>query len=782
MPIIPRPSSSAIGRHQSGTGLPGLLALAFAAAVAATVSAILVGTLAILLANDRLPPLDALLDYRPRIPLRVYTADNVLIGEFGEERRTFVSFADVPAVLKDALLAAEDARFFEHSGVDLVSVARAALVNLVAGGTEQGASTLTMQLAKEFFLSPERTYTRKLTEIMLAFKIEESLTKEQIFELYVNQIFLGKRAYGFASAAQTYFGKPLAQITAAEAAMLAGLPKAPSRFNPLVNPKRALERQRYILRRMHEAGALTEAQYDEALKQELHYVVASSGYHVAAPYVAEMARQIALERYHEDTYSAGIKVYTTILSTDQQAANDAVRQGVLAYDRKYGYRGPSAFIDLDKDSERAETQIEAAVSEAIDVDDFLAAVVLDVDPKKVTVSRGRGRLIEISGGGLKFVAKSLSERAPAARKLRPGAVVRVVKGKRGEWEITQLPQVEAALVALDTRDGSVRALVGGFDFTRNKFNRVTQAWRQPGSAFKPFIYSAALEKGFMMNTVINDAPVSIDPALTGGQLWDPKNYDGKYEGPMDLRTALAHSKNMVSIRILQNIGPQYAQDYLTRFGFDPARHPPYLTMALGAGEVTPWQMASAYSIFANGGYRVNPYLVSRITNPDGRVLAQARPEHAGDESLRAIDSRNSFLMDSLLRNVVENGTGRSARALGRTDLAGKTGTTNDSYDAWFAGYQPSIAAVAWVGFDQPRKLGNRETGGGLALPIWMGYMGKALAKVPKEALPLPDGVVMINNDYYYAETTPGQGIASLGLTDGGVSSGANAETIRDQLF
>ncbi len=782
MPIVPRSSSSAIGRRQSGTGLPGLLALAFAAAVAATVAALLVGALAVLLANDRLPPLDVLVDYRPRIPLRVYTADNVLIGEFGEERRTFVRFADVPAVLKDALLAAEDARFFEHSGVDLVGVARAALVNFVAGGTEQGASTLTMQLAKEFFLSPERTYTRKLTEILLAFKIEESLSKEQIFELYVNQIFLGKRAYGFASAAKTYFGKPLEQITAAEAAMLAGLPKAPSRFNPLVNPKRAVERQRYILRRMREAGSLTEEQYDAALKQELHYVLARSGYRVNAPYVAEMARQIAVERYHDETYSAGINIYTTILSADQQAANDSVRRGVLAYDRKYGYRGPSSFIDLDKDGELADTQIEAAVSEALDVDDFLAAVVLDVSPKKVTLSRGRGQLIEVSGGGLKFVAKSLSERASAARKLRRGAVVRVIKDSHGEWEITQLPQVEAALVALNTQDGSVRALVGGFDFTRNKFNRVTQAWRQPGSAFKPFIYSAALEKGFMVSTVINDAPVSIDPALTGGQLWDPRNYDGKYEGPMELRDGLAHSKNMVSIRILQSIGPQYAQDYLTRFGFDPARHPPYLTMALGAGEVTPWQLAGAYAIFANGGFRIEPYMVSRITDSDGHVLAQARPRQAGDESLRAIDARNSFLMDSLLRSVVETGTGRSARALRRHDLAGKTGTTNDAYDAWFAGYQPSIAAVAWVGFDQPHKLGNRETGGGLALPIWMGYMAKALAKVPEQALPVPDGVVTVDGDYYYAETTPGQGIASLGLTDGGVASGANAETIRDQLF
>ncbi len=775
------PSPAAHARH-TGIGLPALITLAIAIPLAAFVCAVLVGVLALVLANDRLPPLDALIDYRPRIPLRVYTADNVLIGEFGEERRTFVRITDVPAVLKDALLAAEDSRFFEHSGVDFIGIARAALVNFTAGGTEQGASTITMQLAREFFLSPERTYTRKLTEIMLALKIENNLSKEQIFELYVNQIFLGKRAYGFASAAQTYFGKPIERLTAAEAAMLAGLPKAPSRFNPLVNPKRAVERQRYILRRMREAESLTEVQYEAALKEELHYVSTSSGYRVNAPYVAELARLVAFEHYREDIYSAGLNVYTTVLSEDQQVANDAVRRGVLGYDRKYGYRGPSAFIDLAKDAERADLQIDAAISEAIDVDEFLAAVVLEASPEKVIVSRGKGNVIEITGAGLKFVASALGERASAARKLRSGAVVRVAKGKDGQWEITQLPLVEAALVAVNTRDGAVRALVGGFDFTRNKFNRVTQAWRQPGSSFKPFIYSAALEKGFMTSTIINDAPVSIDPALTGNQLWDPKNYDGKFEGPLDLRTALARSKNMVSIRILQSIGPQYAQDYLARFGFDPARHPAFLTMALGAGSVTPWQMAGAFSIFANGGYRVEPYLVTRITDSSGRVLAQAHPGQAGDESLRAIDARNAFVMDSLLQSVVRSGTGSSARALKRNDLAGKTGTTNDSHDAWFAGYQPSIAAVAWVGFDQPRKLGDRETGGGLALPIWMSYMSKALRNVPEQSLPVPDGIVQIGNEIYYAETRPGQGIASLGLTDGGVASGANAEKIRDQLF
>ncbi|RPH67764.1 MAG: penicillin-binding protein 1A, partial [Burkholderiales bacterium] len=701
--------------------------------VTAALAAALVAMLALVLANDRLPPIDAMADYRPRIPLRVYTADGELIGEFGEERRTFVRIEDVPEVVKKAVLAAEDTRFFEHVGVDLVGVARAALVNLVARGTEQGASTITMQLAREFFLSPERTYTRKIVEILLALRIEDNLSKEQIFELYLNQIYLGKRSYGFAAAAQTYFGKPLANLSVAEAAVLAGLPKAPSRFNPMVNPKRAIERQRYILGRMQEAGFLSEADYAAALREELVFVPARADYPVHAPYVAELARQLAFELYREEIYSAGLKVYTTILPEDQRAANDALERGVLDYDRRHGFRGPERMIDLPADAGAAEEAIEASLDESDDIGRFLAAVVLEADPKRVLLSRGRGNSIEIAGDGLKFVAPALSARAPASRRLRRGAVVRIVENGKGGYAIGQLPEVQAAIVALDTQDGAVRALVGGFDFERNKFNRVTQAWRQPGSSFKPFIYSASLEKGFMTSTVINDAPVLIDPARTAGQLWDPKNYDGKFEGPMAMRTALAKSKNMVSIRLLDAIGPQYAQDYVSRFGFDPGRHPAFLTMALGAGSVTPWQMARAITVFANGGYRIEPYIVSRITDSNGRLLASAHPGQAGDESLRAIDPRNAFLMDSMLRDVVRMGTATRARALKRSDLAGKTGTTNDSIDAWFAGYHPKIAAVAWVGFDQPRKLGDRETGRGLALPIWMDYMATALKGVREQS-------------------------------------------------
>ncbi len=769
-PLMRRPTTpiERVPRKHRGIAWPTVLGALVAVPLVGAVCAALLGTVALLLANDRLPSIDALVEYRPKVPLRVYTADGQLIGEFGEERRSVVRIEDVPPVLRNAILAAEDARFFEHSGVDPVGIARAALTNFVSGGREQGASTITMQVARNFFLSSEKTYTRKIYEILLALRIEESLSKQQILEVYINQIFLGKRAYGFASAAQIYFGKPLAGLSAAEAAMLAGLPKAPSLYNPLANPKRATERQHYILRRMYETGVLTEPQYQAALTEQLHYASPAREDTLHAPYVAEMARALAFELYHENTYTAGLKVYTTILSADQRAANEAVKSGVIDYDRKYGYRGPESFVDLSPDAQRAADQIDDALSDAGEVDDFLAAVVLEAAPGLVKVARGHGTVIEIRGDGLKFVSAALGERLPAAKRIRRGSLVRITESKPGSWEIAQVPEVEAALVACNTNDGAVRAMVGGFDFSRNKFNRATQAWRQPGSSFKPFVYSSALEKGFMTSTIVNDAPISIDPALTGGQAWDPKNYDGKYEGPMPLHQALAKSKNMVSIRVLQAIGPRYAQDYVTRFGFDAARHPPYLTMALGAGSVTPWQMAGAYSVFANGGYRVDPYLITRITDSDGRLLAQAHPGHAGDEALRVIDERNAFIMNTLLREVVRAGTATRALSMRRSDLAGKTGTTNDSHDAWFAGFQPSIAAITWVGFDQPRKLGSRETGGGLALPIWMSYMSTALRGVPEQSLRVPPGVIQFDGNWYYEETVPGQGIESLGLADQGL--------------
>ena len=751
------------------------------AAAAASVAGI-----AVILANDRLPSLDVLVDYRPKIPLRVYTADNVLIGEFGEERRSFVRIADVPPLMRNAILAAEDDRFFEHMGIDLAGVIRAAVNNLTSSGGRQGASTITQQVARNFFLSSERTYIRKIFEILLALKIEESLSKEQILEIYINQIFLGQRAYGFAAAAQTYFGKSLAQLTAAEAAMLVGLPKAPSEFNPVVNPRRATIRQHYVLDRMRKLGHIDEDQHRLALAEPLKLRTEPTGaYAVRAPYVAELARLLAYDLFKDEVYGAGLSVYTTVLSEDQRAANDAVRQGILDYDRRYGYRGPEAFVDLPSDATAREQAIQDALEDRPDVEEFATAVVIEASPRLVRVSRGRAGVVTLEGDGLKFAGPWLAEKAPAAKRLRAGAVVRVAPHPKGGWEITQVPEVQSAFVATNTADGSVRAMVGGFDFNRNKFNRVVQAWRQPGSSFKPFIYSASLEKGFMTSTVVNDAPIHIDSGQTGSQAWEPKNYDGKFDGPMTLRAALAKSKNMVSIRVLQSIGTQYAQDYVTRFGFEADKHPAYLTMALGAGSVTPLQMVGGISVFANGGYRVDPYVVTRIVDQQGRVLAQAKPVRAGDEAQRVIDARNAFLMDSLMRDVVKKGTATRALSLKRADLAGKTGTTNDSHDAWFVGYQPSIAAVAWVGFDQPRKLGDRETGGGLALPIWINYMAKALKGVPEAAPEPPQGIVQLGSEYYYAENRPGQGVGSVGVGEGvagGAATPEKAEQIRDQLF
>ena len=783
--------SSNRGTRSAGAGAPGgkrrwstgrLLAYLVAVPLGLAVVGLLTVLLAALLTADRLPSLAVLTDYRPKVPMHVYTADGLLIGEFGEERRSVVRIEDFPAPMTQAILAAEDDRFYEHSGVDLSGIARAAIANLRAGGRAQGASTITMQVARNFFLTRERSYVRKIYEVLLTWKIEQALSKDQILEIYANQIFLGQRSYGFGAAAETYFGKPLGQLSVAQMAMLAGLPKAPARDNPIVNPKRAKERQLYVLSRMHSLGYLDDAAYDAAKEEDLQVLPERRSLPLRADWASEMARQLTYEMFKDEAYSSGLNVYTTILAKDQRAANVAVREAVVAYDRKHGYRGPEAYMEMSSNAQVLEDRIEDAISQAGDMEDYLAAVVLKADAKSVTVTRGHGATFDITGDGLKFVSRWLNPKAASDRQLRPGAIVRVADGSQG-WEIVQSPEVEAAFVGINTGDGAVRALVGGFDYNRSKFNRVTQSIRQPGSAFKPFIYSAALEKGFMASTIINDAPIILDPATTGGQLWEPKNYDGKYDGPMTLRTALMRSKNMVSIRLLQSIGVDYAQDYLTRFGFQPEKNPAYLTMALGAGNVTPWQLASGISVFANGGYRIQPYLIEKITDGTGKVIASAKPAVAGSEEERAIDARNAFIMDSLLRDVVKRGTARGAMKLKRNDLAGKTGTTNDAHDAWFAGYSSTgIAAIAWMGFDQPRSLGERETGGGLALPIWVDYMGEVLAGVPEKTRPVPDGIVQINGEYYLSETGPGQGIGSLGVTEDGLATDPKSQSVRDQIF
>jgi penicillin-binding protein 1A len=694
--------------------------------------------------------------------MRVYSVEGTQIGEFGEERRNFMPFKDIPKVMKDAVLAIEDARFYQHGGVDYIGLLRASLANL-GRAKSQGASTITMQVARNVYLSSEKTFTRKIYEILLTTKLEHNLSKDQIFEIYLNQIYLGNRAYGFAAASEAYFGKPLKNISIAEAAMLAGLPKAPSAYNPISNPKRARSRQLYIIERMEENGFITRDQAASAKLEDLKIRTAMSGLNTHADYVAEMARQLMFAQYGTEIYTRGLNVYTTIRASDQQAAYFALRQGIMDYERRQHYRGPEKFITLPSNPSEMEDAIDDALIEQGDKGDLLAAVVIEATPKKVRAVRRNGETLEITGEGLQPVQSGLSDKAQPNIKLRPGALIRVTKTPKNIWEITQLPEVEGAFVAIDPRNGGIRALVGGFDFEKNKFNHVTQAWRQPGSSFKPFIYSAALEKGFTPLTVINDSPLFFDASVTGGQPWEPKNYDGTFEGPMSMRRGLAKSKNMISIRILQSVGAQNAQDWITRFGFEADKHPPYLTMALGAGSVTPLQMVTGYSVFANGGYRVNPYLITKVTDQMGKVLSEFKPPEL-DESLRAIDARNAYVMTSLLQEVTRSGTAsRAPVVLKRQDIYGKTGTTNDSMDAWFAGYHTSVTAVTWIGYDTPRKLGDRETGGGLSLPVWINYMQHALQNVAVSEPVPPAGLSHENGDWVFIEYSKGAGVTSLGL-------------------
>jgi penicillin-binding protein 1A len=752
----------------------------------------LLGALVLALLWPTLPSLEVLTDYQPKVPLRVVSAEGELLGEFGEERRAIVAIRAVPDVMKQAILAAEDERFYQHGGVDYLSVARAALAN-VATGTQQGAGTITMQVARNFFLTREKTVTRKLREVLLAWKIEANLGKDEILELYVNQIFLGQRSYGFAAASQIYFGRPLKDVTVAEAAMLAGLPKAPSAYNPVTNPKRAKTRQLYVLRRMHDLKFITDAQFQEAQTAPLNV---RQGVRDALPThaedVAEMARQVVFEAYGEDAYTKGITVWTTVRRTDQESAYVAVRRGVIEYDRRHGYRGPETYVSLPVDPAEADLAVESALADAADSDNLSPAVVLDANPNEIKAVLASGDVVSVTSDGLKFAARNLTDKSPANQRIRRGAVVRLSKDDKGRWTVAQLPLAESAFVAVQPSDGAILALVGGFDHDRNKFNHVTQAFRQPGSSFKPFIYSAALEKGFSPATVINDAPFFVPAAQAGGEDWEPKNYDGKFDGPMRLRNALAKSKNLVTVRVLQAIGTQYAQDYITRFGFDPKLHPPYLTMGLGAGSATPLQMAAAYAIFANGGYRVTPYLIAKVTDSKGNVLSEATPVVAGGDAERAIDPRNAFLMTTLLRDVIVFGTGARAMALGRHDLAGKTGTTNENIDAWFCGFNVAQVGVAWIGFDQPKTLGLNETGGVAALPIWMTYMQRALKGVPEKPLQTPEGVISVRinaetglrddssslTEWFYAEFPPRGRDDALAPATGGRSG----QEVREQLF
>ncbi|MDN3921821.1 penicillin-binding protein 1A [Roseateles violae] len=708
-----------------------------------------------------LPNIDELSDYRPKQPLRVYTADGVQIGEFGTERRTFQPLDQIPQLMQDALLATEDAAFYEHGGLSLSGITRAALANL-SHGRSQGGSTITQQLARTFYLTKKKNYTRKFIEMLLALKIEGALSKKQILEVYMNQIYLGQRAYGFEAAASAYFGKSLKELSIAETAMLAGLPQNPAYANPIVNPARAQRRMAIVLDRMQETGVINAEQAAAAKAEKLH-IRSSQDERLHAEYAAEMARQVVFAQYGDESYTRGLKVYTTLVAAEQEAAYHALRRSLTEFERRKPYRGPEGFVELPEDEGEQDAAIAQALTEHPDNDELRAAVVTKVGTSRLQLSLQNGEELTIAGEGLRSVQAALSDKARAGLRIRRGSIVRVLQnpppkaGAEGSWVVVQSPEAEGALVALEPANGRVHALVGGFDFARNQFNHVTQAWRQPGSSFKPFVYSAALERGVGPATVVNDAPVSVDG-------WEPKNYDGTFDGPMTVREALARSKNMVTIRLVQLLGPARVREWASRFGFDSDKQPDNLTLSLGAGSVTPLQMAAAYAVIANGGYRIAPLVIARIEDSKGTLLFEADKPRL-DEAARVIPERNAFVMASLLQEVARSGTAaRAQAALRRPDIYGKTGTTNESVDAWFAGFQPSLAAVVWIGYDQPRGLGERETGGGLALPAWIDFMTVALKGQPvQEIAPPAEGLLQLDGDWSFAEFAGEDGVKTLGL-------------------
>jgi penicillin-binding protein 1A len=709
-----------------------------------------------------LPPIDPIVNYVPKLPLQVLTADGVEIAQFGAERRIYTPLARTPKLLQQAVLSVEDSRFREHAGIDPKGMARA-LLAMLTGGMRQGASTITQQLVRTMLLTQRFTAERKTKEIMLALKVEQALPKDRILEIYLNEIFLGQRAYGFAAAAQTYFGKPLDKLTLAETAMLAGLPQNPHYANPVANPARATERQHLVLARMRATGVITDKQLAAARAEKLQFrsPLAAS---LRAGHVAEMARRVVVERFGETAYTQGIRVVTSLRAADQRAAWAAVRKGVLDVDRRNPWRGPEGEEKLPAgDGPELERAAAQALKEHRDDEQLRAAVVLHASPKELRVQLASGERVTLAGEGLRWALPGLAPKAKAPLQIRRGAIVRVLQLPGGKgWAISQWPQVQAAFVALDPPSGRVRALVGGFDFNRQPFNHVTQAWRQPGSSFKPLLYSSALEAGIMPATVIDDLP------FTAANGWSPKNSDGQFDGPLTLRQGLAKSKNLISVRLAQQVGVGTARNWAGRFGLDPARQPDNLTLALGTGSVTPMQMAQAYATFANGGWRVNPVLIERITDAQGKVLFEAPPAAPLTEDTRSVPARNVFVTTSLLGDVTRVGTAARAQAtLRRADLYGKTGTTDDAVDAWFVGFQPSVVAAVWVGYDEPRSLGERESGGGAALPIWIDYMAAALKGVPvAPPAPPPRGVSRVDDDWMYDEWAQGGWIARISAETG----------------
>ncbi len=736
-------------------------------------SAVVMLSLIALILTPTLPALDDLSGAQLKVPLRVYTADGELIAEFGEEKRIPVKIEEVPELLVKAVLAAEDRSFFYHHGVDFVGILRAAWHNLRTQSTSQGASTITMQVARNFFLSPEKTYTRKIREVLLAFKIERELSKQQILELYFNKIFLGHRAYGFAAASQIYFGKNLPQLTLPEMAMLAGLPKAPSRDNPLTNPGNATERRNLILHQMRELDFIDDTAYAEAVAAPLAAARHALKSDTTAPYVAELVRQYMIQTYDEKTYAGGFHVYTTLNAKHQQAAVDALHTALLEYDRRHGYRGPAEHVAIRGKPDAME--LDDVLKDYRVVGNLLPGVVLEVGEKSVQVYTQDGATVELGWGGLAWARRYIDENTlgdtpkTAAHVVRPGDIVYLEAvedpqqlAETGAWRLAQVPEVAGALVALRPGDGAVLALTGGFDFSQSSFNRVTQAERQPGSSIKPFIFSAALDKGFTAASTVSGAPIVMDGGESPEEEWRPEDYSKKFYGPTRLRKALALSLNLVAVRLLRAIGVSYTVEYMERFGFDTAKLPRNLSLALGTASATPMQMVNAFAVFANGGYRVTPYFIARIEDANHNILEQAKPalicrecetpENALAASTdkdkpayaaRVLSPETAFLMTSMMQDVIRAGTARGALVLGRKDLAGKTGTTNDYRDAWFSGFNSDVVATAWIGFDQPVSLGRAETGGRAALPMWIDYMRAALAGVPEKPLTPPEGMMRL---------------------------------------
>jgi penicillin-binding protein 1A len=695
-----------------------------------------------------LPSLEALTDYHPKLPLRIYDAESNLIGEFGQEQRAFVPIEQTPKVMKDAILAIEDRRFYQHNGIDTTGILRAIRNNLTGRGHE-GASTITMQVAKNFFSSPStpRNIWTKIKEALLAIKIENAISKDKILELYLNQIYLGERAYGFAAASRTYYDKDLKQLNLAEAALLAGLPKAPSKYDPYLHADYAIRRQHEVLRDMRRYNMISQSEFEQAMNAPLKFQSSKRMVQaLGAEYVAEIVRATLYKRYGDKVYSSGFKVYTTIHKDHQEAANAAMLQGIINFELRHGFRGPEKVISLLTGKVTA-SDINELLRDFVTYNQFVPALVTKVEPNMLTLVTKRGTVLKLQDKSILLVKNHMPPAKRTSTSLVPGAVIRVYQ-QNDNWMVVQLPEVESGFIALNPETGQVNALIGGFSFQRNKYNHVTQARRQPGSSFKPFIYSAALEKGYSPASVFEDAPISFASAETGSNSsWEPRNYDEKYAGPMRLREALAQSKNTISIRLMNAIGARYAQNYLRKFGFDPKDHPAYLSTALGAGSTTSWQLAAAYATFANSGYRVHPYLIEKITDSRNKVILAVQPgKHISPE--RVVDQRNAFIMTTMLQDVVRDGTARAALSLRRPDIAGKTGTTNDQFDAWFAGYHPKEVAVAWIGYDNPHNLGRGETGGRAALPIWIKYMQETLKGEPIYQYKVPDGVLQLKVDAY----------------------------------